>query len=269
MAIWKIERRKPACAEPSCERPFEDGDRHISCLLLREGEFLREDLCLTCWRAKHGDEEPDQQAEGGDELFWWRTRHEEQKKRTVQLDLASLEQLFVQLEGREERKVRELRYVLCLLLMRKRRVKVEKIQRGAEGESFIVKRPRRDERFQVFVFDFDAEQMDAVRTQLQAVFDGAETDAGLPEQLLVEVDEGAEEDGELAAESSDGESEESEAGETETAESQASESEGAEEASSEDSPADEDSAEDEPAAEPEDSGSELDPKCVGEVEGLS
>ena len=38
-------------------------------------------------------------------------------RKTVQLDLDSLDRLFLQLEGRPEREVRELRYVLCLLLM--------------------------------------------------------------------------------------------------------------------------------------------------------
>ncbi|MFT4537638.1 MAG: hypothetical protein ACI835_000068 [Planctomycetota bacterium] len=271
MAVWKIERRKADCAGPACGREFEEGDRHISCLVLRTGEFVREDLCLSCWKArqeamKNGEAlvsepvaEPDsasgegaaqdgealttepeaaeattsadaapapEGADGsateateateagvesdvnGEELFWWKTRHSVNKKRTVQLDLASLERLFVQLEGREEVKVRELRYILCLLLMRKRRLKVEKVDRGAEGESFIVKRPRVDERYRVWVYDFDAERMDAVRAQLQAVFDGAETDAGLPETLIGDDDEfgatDADESAEDAVDSEDG-----------------------------------------------------------------
>ena len=90
------------------------------------------------------------------------------------LDLESLEKLFLQLEGRSERAVRELRYLLCLLLMRKRRLKVERVERGADGESFLVKRPRRDARHRVFVFDFDEQRMTELREQLQAIFDGAE-----------------------------------------------------------------------------------------------
>lgn len=221
MAVWKIERRKADCAGPTCGRIFDEGDRHISCLLLRDGEFVREDLCLDCWKARGAAltaqasaqqalpetsealEAPQaaeatevaevaevaeasvQPSEGSvEEIFWWRTRHQGSKKRSVQLDLASLERLFIQLEGREDRKVRELRYVLCLLLMRKRRVKVMKIERSPEGESFLVKRPRIDQLYRVWVFDFDAERMEEVRAQLQAIFDGAETDAGLPEDSL-------------------------------------------------------------------------------------
>lgn len=184
MADWKIERRGGGCAD--CERGFEDGERHVSALRVLEGELSRSDVCDACWRKNTA---PD--AEAG-ALFWWRTRHFADKKRTVQLDLGALEELFVELEGREEERLRELRYVLCLLLMRKRRVKVERIERGAEGESFIVKRPRRDARFKVFVFDFTAERMAELRTQLQAIFDGAESVVGETAEEGAEGREGAE-----------------------------------------------------------------------------
>lgn len=128
-------------------------------------------------------EVPEPVAAGSDapqSLFWWFTHHRvEKKKKTLQLDLAALEQIFVGLEGREEEPVRELRYLLCLILMRKRRVKLEKLERGPAGESFIVKRPRRDERFQVFVFDFSPERLGELRAQLQALFDGADLEDGL------------------------------------------------------------------------------------------
>ena len=39
---------------------------------------------------------------------------------------------------------------------------------------FLVKRPRDDQRYTVYVYDFEPEQLDALRAQLQAVFDGAE-----------------------------------------------------------------------------------------------
>ena len=119
------------------------------------------------------------ESEGDEPLLYWTTHHEDTKKKTVQIDLESLERLFVQLEGREELAVRELRYVLCLLLMRKRRVKVERVLRKDGEESFLVKRPRVDERYTVYVYDFEPEQLEALRAQLQAVFDGAEGPHGV------------------------------------------------------------------------------------------
>jgi hypothetical protein len=169
MAHWKIERRRGVCG--GCERQFDDGERHRSCLLVAgEAGLVRQDLCATCLDARGAPQGA---------LFWWSTRHELDRKRTVQMDLGSLERLFLELEGREELAVRELRYVLCLLLMRKRRLKVERIQRDAEGESFVVKRPRRDARYQVYVHDFTPARMDEIRAELQAIFDGAEGEAGV------------------------------------------------------------------------------------------
>lgn len=192
MAQWKIERRQGACT--ACEREFADGERHASQLYTGEdGALARKDLCDACWRkvqaaqaaekaeqakvAEESDAEPDDGPYEG--LFYWYTRHQVHQRQTVQLDLASLERLFVELEGREELKVRELRYVLCLLLMRKRRVKLERVIRDGANESFRVKRPRVDERYLVHVFDFDAERVAEIRAELQAIFDGADGEEGI------------------------------------------------------------------------------------------
>lgn len=178
MAEWKIERRQGACSD--CERAFEEGERHVSTLAFREAVLVREDLCEPCFDARQGLGEPDG-ADGrpASTLLWWSTRHSADKKRTVQLDLPTLERLFLDLEGREEQNLRELRYVLCLLLMRKRRLKLEGIDRGAGGESFLVKRPRHEARHRVHAFDFDAERMEELQGQLQAIFDGSEGEAGI------------------------------------------------------------------------------------------
>ena len=177
MAEWKIERRQGACT--ACERPFDEGERHVSTLAFRADVLARDDLCEPCFEARHvGTEDPGRAVVGSADLLWWFTRHSVDKKRTLQLDLPTLERLFLDLEGRAERHARELRYVLCLLLLRKRRLKLETIERDAEGESFLVKRPRHEARHRVFAFDFDADRMSELQSQLQAIFDGAEGEDG-------------------------------------------------------------------------------------------
>jgi hypothetical protein len=203
MANWKIERRQGACT--ACERPFEEGERHVSTLAFRDAVLFRDDLCEPCFqerpdssKAPEVPEVPEDSAvaesaeapESAD-LLWWFTRHSVDKKRTLQLDLPTLERLFLDLEGRDEQNIRELRYVLCLLLMRKRRLKLETIERGADGESFLVKRPRHEKRHQVFAFDFDADRMRSLQGQLQAIFDGSEGEE-LPEGEDSESAESAE-----------------------------------------------------------------------------
>jgi hypothetical protein len=58
--------------------------------------------------------------------------------------------------------------------MRKRRLKIERVERDADGEALIVTRPRRNEVYRVAVFDFSPETIDELRTRLQEVFEGSE-----------------------------------------------------------------------------------------------
>lgn len=161
MIEWKFQGRQAVCS--ACEAAYAEGQRHVSLLSIAGEELVREDVCLSCWEKRTPAQD----------LFFWFTRHHADRRR-LQLDLSTLEQLFIQLEGRGERQVRELRYVLCLLLMRKRRLKLVRVARGAEGESLIVKRPRRTEGHEVLVFDFAPERVDELRQELVQIFEGSE-----------------------------------------------------------------------------------------------
>jgi len=161
MTDWSFRRRQGWCQ--ACEKRFEEGERHASSLAVVGEALAREDVCSGCWLGRAGR----------DELFHWFTRHRE-GKRGLQLDLGTLEALFVRLEGRAEPRVREMRYLLALLLLRKRRIKVDRILREAEGESMLVHRPRRKESLRVFVFDFTPERMQELRADLVLLLEGAE-----------------------------------------------------------------------------------------------
>lgn len=170
MTEWKINKRGEACA--FCERAFVEGEAHISSLALDADAVTRFDACLACWKKR----------DSSSDLFWWRTRRSADKPRGLALNLEALEGLFVSLSDRSETSLRELRYVLCLILMRKRRLKIERVARTEHGEALIVTRPRRRDVFEVDVFDFTPEQIDALRSRLQDVFEqsdalGAEAQA--------------------------------------------------------------------------------------------
>lgn len=196
MTNWKINRRDGVCA--GCERGFDDGERIVNSLSVGPEGLDRQEHCVQWWEGKQEGcatqecsaacGERAQALEGGageepespiKDLFWWYGRHRVDRKRTVQLDLGALERLFLELEGREEQGLRELRYLLCLLLMRKRRLKVEKLIRDGSEEAFLVRRPRHEGRYKVYVYDFDADRMAEMRTELQAIFDGAEGEGGI------------------------------------------------------------------------------------------
>jgi len=171
MTDWKFAKRQGTCS--TCEREFAEGELHFSSLVLRTEFVAREDSCVECWRSRP--------ASGGVEaILWWRTHQRSDRRRGVALNLEALEALFVQLDGRSEVALRELRYVLCLILMRKRRLKIERIYRDGNGEGMVVRRPRREERFDVAVFDFSPDRIDELRTRLRDVFEGVESESLAP-----------------------------------------------------------------------------------------
>jgi len=165
MSEWKFRRRTGACT--GCNSVFEDGARHVSLLSVAQELLAREDLCLVCWQGRT--------KEASEHLVYWFTRHRA-GKRGMQLDLPTLEAVFLRLEGRTEPKLAEVRYLLCLLLMRKKRLKIDRILRGEgeQGESMLVHRPRRKESLRVWVYDFTPERMEALKGDLLSLFEGAE-----------------------------------------------------------------------------------------------
>ena len=152
---------------------------------------MRGDLCSGCWDKHETD---------GDDLIWWFTHHQENKKRTLALDLATMERLFLELADRDAEPLKEVRYLLCLLLMRKRKLKLERVKRTKDAELLVLRRPRRKDLHEVQVFDFDPERMDELRVRLQEVLEGTPheegaeiVDAGEPaDGLQAPVDEARE-----------------------------------------------------------------------------
>ena len=191
MADWKLGRRHDACA--GCEKTFEDDDPHFSLLSVAEGALVRNDVCPDCF-ARGGE------GAGENDLTWWRTRKRAKQSKGPQLDLESVENLFVALEEREEQKLRELRYLLCLVLMRKRRVKIVRVLRLPDGEAFSVKRPRRDEELTVYVYELDPERQAELKAELVHLFD----DPSLAAAAEAAGGDGPEADGPEGADGSDG-----------------------------------------------------------------
>ncbi len=154
---WKVEKRTGACA--SCLREFAPGDEHYSAVF-REGEgFLRRDYCELCWDARGK----------GEELSFWRTRvpHPEEKHARYVDDSVMLK-LFSELHGKEEGKDVRFRFVLALMLARRKVFKM-----GAVGEGFVVfdeKKARRSHR--VRDPSLKESEIDAVKEEVRVLFAG-------------------------------------------------------------------------------------------------
>jgi hypothetical protein len=135
----------------------------FSILFVEPERLRREDACPACF------ERP---TESG-ELLFWRTRHTLDRKQRFAVDFEAIEELFLALDGRREGRQAELRYLLSLLLLRKKRLKLVGVRRQAGGETLCVRRPRRQEEFEVQVFELDSERALALKAELARVFEGA------------------------------------------------------------------------------------------------
>jgi len=171
---WRIHRREVLCG--ACQRPFGDGEALYSLLHLAAEPLRREDRCERCF--------VDPGVVEG--LLFWRTHHVQDGSRRLAVDFDAIEELFVALESRKEPRSMELRYLLTLLLLRKKRLKLVGVRRGEAGETMCVRRPRRTEEYEVAVFELDGERAQALRADLARIFEGAGVEsltapAGAPE----------------------------------------------------------------------------------------
>jgi hypothetical protein len=177
MNDWKYTRHNGLCS--ACTRAFAEQEQHYSLLRAGAEGLLREDRCTACF-ATLGD---DFERSGG--LAYWRTRH--QPGAGLRLDLDSLEALFLTLIGRDPEvqaqpdataadRLGELCYLLGLLLLRKRRLKLKRIApaSGAAREKLVVNRPRRPQEYEVAVYDLTPERQAQLRDELKRIFEGAE-----------------------------------------------------------------------------------------------
>jgi hypothetical protein len=176
MNDWKYSRRTGLCS--ACTRAFAEQEQLFSLLRMHDGALVREDRCPACFGAARAAEF---EASGG--LAYWRTRFA--PGGGLRLDLDALEALFLTVIGREadgaanevaRDRVGELCYLLGLLLLRKRRLKLKRIApaTGAQREKLVVNRPRRPQEYEIAVYDLTPERQAELRDELKRIFEGAE-----------------------------------------------------------------------------------------------
>jgi len=122
----------------SCGREFAAGDAYYSALVEAGPEaeemFVRRDFCPDCWR-------PDRDAY----FSFWKTRVSEpppaRQAGPRLVDLGRLMQLFEHLAEADREEARRFRYVLALVLMRKKRLRLVSSRRvaGRRGEELTLR----------------------------------------------------------------------------------------------------------------------------------
>jgi len=133
---WSFRKRDATCSD--CTRSFQEGEEVYSLLRLVEEELQRVDACRSCF----------DQRDASQDVVYWRTSHSEKRgamKMDFDLLLAAMEGMAK--DEREER--RDLCYLLALLLVRHRKLRLERVEMRGQKEFLILRKIRSQNRFPV------------------------------------------------------------------------------------------------------------------------
>ena len=154
---FKVRKGAKGCS--SCETPFEPEQEFHSALFDEGEEWRREDFCVSCWAGR-----PEAS------FCTWKTRFQpEEKKPTFDQDRVLT--IFDQVSEKESPSRDRLRYLLALLLVRKRVFKLLRTSKTDEGENLRVQCPERDEEYDVHDPGFSAEEIAAAQAELAGLLD--------------------------------------------------------------------------------------------------
>ncbi len=151
---WKIEKRGRSCT--LCGRPFRSEEEHYSGIAEAGNRFERRDFCLACWEQKPG-------------LFsFWRTQTPRVEERRLE-NMAAMIEFFKRLVATppEDPSRRKIAYLIALLLVRKRRLRlagsrngVLRLEKSWDGETIEIAEP--------FIPDGEIEDL---RRQMEEIFE--------------------------------------------------------------------------------------------------
>lgn len=109
-----------------CNAALQRGQEVVAALRELKDDFQREDYCLTCWSDDH--------AKADDLVGVWRTHlPEPAEKKKLFIDNDLLVNFFERLAGTDEPAKINFRYVLALVLMRKKLLVYDRLEKLPDG----------------------------------------------------------------------------------------------------------------------------------------
>jgi len=144
----------------ACSRPLAPGEEYVATVAATPEGFVRQDRCTTCGNVQRGDV-----------FSFWRGKRPSQKAGALpRLDFDSLLELLRRLEGRDDTSSSRLRWIVTILLLRRRLVQI--VNRATtDGVETLEVKPRHDDR--VFVVrdpKLSPEDFDSLHDDLSKIF---------------------------------------------------------------------------------------------------
>ncbi len=157
MSEWEVSRPTGACSVTG--RQFADGDVYFSALFEQGETFQRRDYAPEAWQGP---------PEGA--YCTWKSRMPvRDKPRRLFVDDAMLQTFFERLESETDEQRIRFRFVLALILMRKRLLKYTESHRESGVEWWTLRVPGTDRVHRVRNPDIDEEQIREVSRQLGTI----------------------------------------------------------------------------------------------------
>jgi len=150
-SITSVNRR---CA--SCNQELQPGQSIYSVLQVNDGKLIRVDYHPTCWIGPP--------SEG---IGYWKSKvPPNERKRAMVVDDETLLALFTRLEGASGSDQLNLRYVLALLLMRRKRLKFDSVEQMDGANYLVLTEAQSKQHFRVLDPHLDDESIMAVQQEI-------------------------------------------------------------------------------------------------------
>ncbi|HUU69722.1 MAG TPA: hypothetical protein VM186_09370 [Planctomycetota bacterium] len=159
---WNIQKFNAECC--SCRKKFTGGDHLYSAIFDRGQQFERKDYCPPCWENAQAAETP---------FSLWKTHvPTKEEERKLLVDDSVLMDFFLRLvdeQGEQAEHKVKFRYILALVLMRKRILRFADILREDGKEYIVLRYPKEKLEFKVLDPGLAEEEADTVKEDLSQI----------------------------------------------------------------------------------------------------
>jgi hypothetical protein len=163
---WRIERMRDRCAK--CEAPFAHDQRVVSVVEVAAERLQRRDLCSAC-------------APRDGQSLWWETRFQQNAPKKKKVDFDRLLRIFEAWQKELPAGQEALLYLIALLLVRKRFLRMVDLQTRDGVESLRLRRPGPAEQWYWTPAPLlTAADLPPLRAKLEELIDGTFEEEELP-----------------------------------------------------------------------------------------
>lgn len=127
MVEYKLRKSTYRCGR--CEREFVQDEVYVSIVDIGDDELVRKDYCESCFEAPVD--------EAAESAAFWRARRTEVPEKKRSIDFATLRELFFKMVESPNEEHSKVRYLLGLVLIRKRFIKLKEFV-TEDGNDYLI-----------------------------------------------------------------------------------------------------------------------------------